>query len=135
MLNVSVQKQADPNIDTFGGKYNEVIIDSAEYRDQLPASIAAVFFTQESECATRTHREIIDAYGIDPGQVLLLEHTPGASPGFKVHTPAEGEGEPSESDIPAAPAPGVPRSANYLPPPPPREPTRHRPGRQRHTAQ
>ena len=73
MLNVSVQKQADPNIDTFGGKYNEVIIDSAEYRDQLPASIAAVFFTQESECATRTHREIIDAYGIDPGQVLLLE--------------------------------------------------------------
>ena len=105
MLNVSVQKQADPNIDTFGGKYNEVIIDSAEYRDQLPASIAAVFFTQESECATRTHREIIDAYGIDPGQVLLLEHMPGASPGFKVHTPAEGEGEPSESDIPAAPAP------------------------------
>jgi hypothetical protein len=46
MLNVSLQKQADPNIDTFGGKYNEVIIDSAEYRDQLPASIAAVFFTQ-----------------------------------------------------------------------------------------
>ena len=40
MLNVSSQKQADPNIDTFGGKYNEVIIDSAEYRDQLPTSIA-----------------------------------------------------------------------------------------------
>merc|ERR1719424_2391659 len=55
MLNVSSQKQADPNVDTFGGKYNEVIIDSAEYRDQLPTAIAAVFFTQEPDCATRTH--------------------------------------------------------------------------------
>ena len=79
-----------------------MIIDSAEYRDQLPTSIAAVFFTQEPDCATRTHRMIVDTYGIDPGQVLLLEHTPGASPGFKVHTPAKGEGEPDAADVPAA---------------------------------
>ena len=111
MLNVSSQKQADPNVDTFGGKYNEVIIDSAEYRDQLPTAIAAVFFTQEPDCATRTHRMIVDSYGIDPGQVLLLEHAPGASPGFKVHTPAKGEGEPDETDVPAAPEPEAPAEA------------------------
>jgi len=115
MLNVSSQKQADPNIDTFGGKYNEVIIDSAEYRDQLPTSIAAVFFTQEADCATRTHRMIVDTHGIDPGQILLLEHTPGASPGFKVHTPAKGEGEPDESDVPAAPAPVAEAAAETHP--------------------
>ena len=97
------------------GKYNEVIIDSAEYRDQLPTAIAAVFFTQEPDCATRTHRMIVDSYGIDPGQVLLLEHTPGASPGFKVHTPAKGEGEPDAADVPAAEAPVAEAAAEAHP--------------------
>ena len=82
------------------GKYNEVIISSKDYRDLLPKSVAAVFFTQDPECATRTHRLIVDVYDIDPGQILLLKHTPGGSPGFAVHTPAKGEGEPADDDIP-----------------------------------
>ena len=92
-----------------------MIIDSAEYRDQLPTAIAAVFFTQEPDCATRTHRMIVDSYGIDPGQVLLLEHTPGASPGFKVHTPAKGEGEPDAADVPVAEAPVAEAAAEAHP--------------------
>ena len=58
---------------------------------------------------------IVDSYGIDPGQVLLLEHTPGASPGFKVHTPAKGEGEPDAADVPAAEAPVAEAAAEAHP--------------------
>ena len=74
------------------GKYNEVIIRSDVYRDLLPRSVAAVFYVNEnnSACAIQTHQLIVDLYKIDPGDVLLLKHTPGGSPGFAVHeVPAE----------------------------------------------
>ena len=69
------------------GKYNEVIIRSDVYRDLLPRSVAAVFYVNEnnSACAIQTHQLIVDLYKIEPGDVLLLKHTPGGSPGFAVH--------------------------------------------------
>ena len=69
------------------GKYNEVIIRSDVYRDLLPRSVAAVFYVNEnnSACAIQTHQLIVNLYNIDPGDVLLLKHTPGGSPGFAVH--------------------------------------------------
>ena len=69
------------------GKYNEVIIRSDVYRDLLPRAVAAVFYVNEnnSACAIQTHQLIVNLYNIDPGDVLLLKHTPGGSPGFAVH--------------------------------------------------
>ena len=69
------------------GKYNEVIIRSDDYRDLLPRSVAAVFYTNESHaaCAVEAHKLIVDMYKIDAGDVLLLKHTPGGSPGFAMH--------------------------------------------------
>lgn len=91
MLNVSSGLQSKPNVQQFGGKYNEVLISSQDYRDQLPEAVAAVFFTSEESknCADDTHRAIIGAFGIDRGQVLLLDHTPGGSPGFAVYKSPE----------------------------------------------
>ena len=73
------------------GKYNEVLISSQDYRDQLPEAVVAVFFTGDdaANCADNTRRAITGSFGIDPGQVLLLNHTPGGSPGFAVYTPPE----------------------------------------------
>ena len=69
------------------GRYNEVIIRSDDYRDLLPRSVAAVFYTNESHaaCAVEAHKLIVDMYKIDAGDVLLLKHTPGGSPGFAMH--------------------------------------------------
>ena len=69
-----------------------MIIRSDVYRDLLPRSVAAVFYVNEnnSACAIQTHQLIVNLYNIDPGDVLLLKHTPGGSPGFAVHeVPAE----------------------------------------------
>lgn len=91
MLNVSSGLQSKPDVQQFGGKYNEVLISSQDYRDQLPEAVAAVFFTSEESkaCADDTHRAIVSSFGIDRGQVLLLNHTPGGSPGFAVYKSPE----------------------------------------------
>lgn len=64
-----------------------MIIRSDVYRDLLPRSVAAVFYTNESQsaCAVEAHQLIVDLYKIDAGDVLLLKHTPGGSPGFAMH--------------------------------------------------
>ena len=104
MLNVSAELESRPNVNTFGGKYNEVIIASQDYRDQLPESVAAVFYTgDDAGCAVQTHRTVVGAFGIDPGQVLLLNHTPGGSPGFAEHVPAKGEELPEDAICPKPP--------------------------------
>lgn len=75
----------------FDGKYNEVLISSKTYRDNLPGSVAAVFYTDvdgndaQPDCAVNTHKEIVSSYGLEEEQVLLLKHTPGGSPGFVEH--------------------------------------------------
>jgi hypothetical protein len=77
----------------FDGRYNEVIINSSEYRSSLPSSVAAVFFSDldgaDPSCAVNTHQELVRAYGLKPHDVLLLKHTPGGSPGFVEHDPEE----------------------------------------------
>ena len=91
MLNVSLGLQGRPNVQQFGGKYNEVLISSQDYRDQLPEAVAAVFFTSEASkrCADDTHRAIAAAFGLEHEQVLLLNHTPGGSPGFAMYKSPE----------------------------------------------
>ena len=91
MLNVSLGLQGRPNVQQFGGKYNEVLISSQDYRDQLPEAVAAVFFTSEESkrCADDTHRAIAAAFGLEHEQVLLLNHTPGGSPGFAMYKSPE----------------------------------------------
>jgi hypothetical protein len=91
MLNVSSGLQSRPNVQQFGGKYNEVLISSQDYREQLPEAVAAVFFTSDEskKCADDTHRAIVGAFGIERGQVLLLNHTPGGSPGFALYESPE----------------------------------------------
>ena len=50
----------------------------------LPRSVAAVFYTSGTDpgCAIRTYQTIVNMYDLDPGEVLLLKHHPGRTPGF-----------------------------------------------------
>lgn len=95
------------------GKYNEVIIRSDVYRDLLPRSVAAVFYVNEnnSACAIQTHQLIVDLYKIDPGDVLLLKHTPGGSPGFAVHEVSAEVHAPNQTDPLAEAAQPAPAEA------------------------
>ena len=43
----------------------------------------------DPSCAVSTHAELVRAYGLKADQVLLLKHTPGATPAFVEHDPEE----------------------------------------------
>lgn len=76
-----------------GGAYNEVLIDSQVYLEQLPTAVVGVFYVEGGnpdgkECAQRTHDAIVDEFGVKEDDVLLLTHVPGATPAFVKFKPS-----------------------------------------------
>lgn len=97
MMNASLRLQR-PASGNF--QYNEVIVDSQAYRQALPGSVAAVFYVQggegdhagdgDPECAQGAHAALVQLYGLNPDDVMLLRHQPRGSPAFVPHVQAGG---------------------------------------------
>ena len=88
MLNASLGLQ------NGGYRYNEVLVNSTAYRENLPGSVAGVFYVHRAddpgdpECAFAAHSALVELYGLKPEDVLLLRHTPRATPAFVMHAEA-----------------------------------------------
>ena len=82
------------NQQTASFRYNEVLVNSTAYRESLPGSVAGVFYVHRAddpgdpECAMAAHSALVELYGLKPEDVLLLRHTPRASPAFILHSEA-----------------------------------------------
>ena len=91
MLNTSLSMQ---NQQTASFRYNEVLVNSTAYRESLPGSVAGVFYVHRAddpgdpECAMAAHSALVELYGLKPEDVMLLRHTPRATPAFILHSEA-----------------------------------------------
>ena len=74
------------------GGYNEVLLSRIFYESGLPWSVAAIFFVAGGEaggqkCAESTRNQLVKWYGTNASHVLVVKHTPGASPAFEELVP------------------------------------------------
>eukprot|EP00964_Phaeocystis_antarctica_P041000 scaffold23459_cov65-Phaeocystis_antarctica.AAC.6 len=101
------------------GSYNEIVIDTASIRDQMPEAIEAVFIIGGGgDGPRRAHRIIAEEYGLTPEQFPLLQLSLGRfSEPLTDITPRP----PQPSPPPPPPPPPPPRP---LPPPKPPSPPR-----------